>query len=266
MCHRRIGRMHPVLFDFGFFQLRTYGVLVTLGVLLGVWFAAKHLKRFSIPENKVWDVAVYAMVFGIVGARLAFVIQHWSYFQNHIDEIFKVWEGGLTFYGVLLGVIPILWAIWRYRWNFWAVLDATIPGVTLGIAIGRWGCFFNGCCYGKPTDLPWGVVYPEYSEPHLQFGGVPVHPSQIYESVGDAILFLLYLYLLKRYGQRRPGVVGAVALIFTPLVRFLVDFTRAYEPNAYILGLTFNQWIAVGLMLSGLLLLTYRLKATPSEG
>ncbi len=258
--------MHPVLFDFGFFQLRTYGVLVTLGVLLGVWFAAKHLKRFGIPENKVWDVAVYSMIFGVVGARLAFVIQHWSYFQRNPGEILAVWQGGLTFYGILLGAVPILWFIRKYRWNFWAVLDATIPGITLGIAIGRWGCFFNGCCYGKPTDLPWGVVYPPGSEPHLHFGDVPVHPSQIYESIGDAILFLLYLFLLKRIGTRKPGVVGALALIFTPMVRFLVDFTRTYEPNAYVLGFTFNQWIAIGLMLIGLILLIVRLKSDPTPG
>jgi len=254
--------VHPVLLDLGFYQVRTYGVLVTLGVLLGVWFAARHLKRFGIPSDKVWDVAVWSAIFGVVGARIAFVIQHWSYYRLNPMDILKVWEGGLTFYGILLGVVPILWAIKRYKWNFWAVLDATIPGVTLGIAIGRWGCFFNGCCYGKPTDLPWGVVYPPHSDPHTVFGDLPLHPSQIYESLGDALLFLLYIWLLKKVGVRKPGVVGALALILTPAVRFFVDFTRAYEPNAYILGLTFNQWIALGLALVGFVLLLYRWRAS----
>jgi phosphatidylglycerol:prolipoprotein diacylglycerol transferase len=246
--------MYPILFEIGGFQVRTYGVLVLLGFLVGVWFVKENLKKFGISENKVWDAAIWAMIFGVIGARLFYVIENWDYYKLNLGEIFAIWHGGLIFYGILFGVIPVLWYIYREKWNLWAVLDSTIPGITLGIAIGRWGCFFNGCCYGKPTDLPFGVVFPEGSEPHLEFVDVPVHPSQIYESFGDAILFLLYVFLLRRFGAERPGFVGSIALIFTPFVRFLVDFTRYYKLNAYIFGLTFNQWIALSIMILGVIL------------
>ncbi len=248
--------MHPVLFEIGGFEIRTYGVLVLLGFLAGVWFAKEHLKRWKIEENKVWDAAIWAMIFGIIGARLFFVIQHWEYYRLNFGEIFAIWHGGMTFYGILLGIIPVLWYLNKEKWNFWAVLDSSIPGITLGIAIGRWGCFFNGCCYGKPTDLPFGVVFPEGSEPYVEFGGVPVHPSQLYESFADALMFLLYVFLLRKYGIKKLGFVGSLALIFTPFVRFLVDFTRHYESNAYLfnLPLTFNQWIALSLMMVGVIL------------
>ncbi|MEO0138794.1 MAG: prolipoprotein diacylglyceryl transferase [candidate division WOR-3 bacterium] len=248
--------MHPILFEIGGIEIRTYGVLVLLGFLAGVWFASNHLSKFGISKDRVWDVAIWAMIFGVVGARVFFVIQHWDYYSLNPTEIFAIWKGGMTFYGILFGVIPVLWFIHKEKWNFWATLDAAIPGITLGIAIGRWGCFFNGCCYGKPTSLPFGVIFPEGSEPYIEFGGVPVHPSQIYESVGDAILFLVYLILLRKFGVKKAGLVGSLALIFTPFVRFLVDFTRHYEPNAYPFGLplTFNQWIAIVLMILGLVM------------
>ncbi len=252
--------MYPVLLDIGGLQIRTYGVLVGAAVLLGIHFASKHLSRFGISSDDVWNTAVWAILFGIAGARLAFVIQHWDYFSRNLTEIPAVWHGGLTFYGVILGAVPILWKLRKERWDFWVILDATVPAVALGLAVGRWGCFFNGCCYGKPTDLPWGVVYPPGSDPHLHFGDVPLHPSQIYESVGDALLFLFYLYMLRRVGVKRPGVVGALALVLTPLVRFFVDFTRVYEPNAYVFGLTFNQWIALTLSSMGLILLYVRMR------
>jgi len=257
--------MHPELFEIFGFPVRTYGVIVLSAFLLGVWFAANHLSKFGIPKSRVWDVAVWAMIFGIIGARALFVIQHWSYFKNNLAEIFYLWEGGMTFYGILLGVLPVLWFVKKEKWDFWATLDASIPGVTLGIAVGRWGCFFNGCCYGKPTDLPWGVVFPEGSLPYMEFGGVPIHPSQIYESIGDAFLFIVYLFLLKKFGKSKVGFVGSIALILTPFVRFLNDFTRAYEPNSYIFGLTFNQWIAIFLMIVGVILTVKRYAVSSSH-
>ncbi len=252
--------MHPVLFEVGGFEVRTYGVIVLLAFLIGVWFASRHLERFGINREKVWDVAIWAMVSGIVGARTFFVIQHWEYFKLNFVEIFEIWRGGMTFYGILFAVAPVLWFIHKERWNFWAVLDASIPGITLGTAVGRWACFFNGCCYGKPTNLPWGVVFPEGSAPYMEFGGVPVHPSQIYESVGDILLFAVYLYILSKMGTKKVGVVGSLALILTPFVRFLVDFTRFYEKTAYPFGLplTFNQLIALILMFIGLILFLKR--------
>ncbi len=248
--------MHPVLIEIGGFEIRTYGVLVLLGFLAGVWFVKENLKMWKIEESKVWDAAIWAMIFGIIGSRLFFVIQHWEYYRINFGEIFAIWHGGMTFYGVLFGIIPVLWYVNKEKWNFWAVLDSVIPGITLGIVIGRWGCFFNGCCYGKPTDLPFGVVFPEGSEPYVEFGGVPVHPSQLYESFADALMFLIYVFLIRRYGIKKPGLVGSLALIFTPFVRFLVDFTRHYESNAYPfnLPLTFNQWISLSLMIVGVIL------------
>jgi phosphatidylglycerol:prolipoprotein diacylglycerol transferase len=242
--------MFPVLLRIGGFELRTYGVMLLLAFLFGIWWTGRELAAMGIPKGKekVWDLALWIMIFSIIGARLLYVWEHWAYFSRNMGEILAVWQGGLTFYGGLLAVPAAIVFIRAHRWPFWQTADAIAPALAAGIGIGRWGCFFNGCCYGKPTGLPWGVVLPPGTEFGERFPGIHIHPSPLYESLAEWVLFFLLVFLIKKRAPY-PGFTFFFFVFFAALTRFLNDFTRAYAKTAYILPpLTFNQLIAIALM------------------
>jgi len=241
--------MFPVLLRLGNFELRTYGVLLLLAFFFGIWWTGRELAKKGIPKEKIWDLALWIMISSVIGARAVYVWEHWAYFSKNLGEVFAVWHGGLTFYGGVILAIPVA-AIFlrRNRWPFWEVTDAMAPSLAIGIAIGRLGCWFNGCCFGKPTSLPWGVVYPPDTEAFLSFEGQHVHPSPLYESFAELALFFVLLFLVKRKAPY-PGFTFFFFVFFAGLIRFLNDFTRHYADTAYILPpLTFNQLIAIALM------------------
>jgi len=238
--------MHPVLFRIGSLEIRTYGVILIIAFLAGIWWVSRKLKPYGVSSDDVWNLTITVVIAGIVGARIAFVIQHWPYFSRNIGEAFAVWHGGLTYYGGFLGALPagIAYACYK-RFPLRPTLDAVAQALALGIFIGRWACFFNGCCYGHPTGVPWCIVYPPEHETYPAC----VHPSPLYESFGNLIAFGILLILERK--KPWPGFIFAAYLFMQPLVRFLVDFTRWYEPSAFVGPLTFNQWIALGLMATG---------------
>ena len=152
--------MYPILIEFGFFKIFTYGLLVATGFLVAILLASSRAEKEGLDSQKVLDLCFYVMVSALLGARLLYVVVEYRYFLASPLEIFKFWKGGLVFYGgLILGVLISLWYLKRNQMPMWKTADLLAPSIALGQSIGRWGCFFAGCCYGKKTDVAWGITF-----------------------------------------------------------------------------------------------------------
>lgn len=235
--------MFPILFHLGPLTVRTYGALVALSFL-----ASLHLARYAarfrrIGESFLLDLVALLIVSGLLGARLFYILINLSYFREHPAESFKVWEGGLVFYGGFLMAVAVGLIFTRYKgYSVADVADSLAPSLAVGQAIGRWGCLFAGCCYGKPSALPWSI---HFSDPaSLAPLGIELHPVQIYESIGClAIAALLWRALTRR--KETHGEVFWLYLLFYGLLRFGVEFYRGDDRGFVWGGLSPSQIIAL---------------------
>ncbi|MFA6141768.1 MAG: prolipoprotein diacylglyceryl transferase [Candidatus Omnitrophota bacterium] len=212
--------MHPILLKFGPFTIYSYGVMVAMGFAVATFLAHKRAARFNIDPGKVIDIAIILIAFGILGARLLYVLLNLSFYIANPIDIVKLSNGGLVWYG---GFISAFFAVIIYvrkaKLNFWAVADLFAPYVALAQAFGRIGCFFNGCCYGKD--------------------GIPV---QIYSSIA-----LLIIFIILRVWQDNKHFAGEIFLgycVLYSLKRFLMEFLRGDNPAVFH-GLTLSQVISV---------------------
>ncbi len=234
--------MHPVLLQWGPLTLRSYGVMVALGVLLAAWWVRRAFAQRRLPDDLFYDLLIGTIAAGVVGARLMYVLLNWSTYRTNLSATVMIWvDGGLSFHGAVAGGILVGWWLCRrYRVPFWRVADAVAPALALGHAFGRFGCFLNGCCYGIPTTMPWGV---RFFNPALRVDTLPSHPTQLYEAAGLLVLFAL----LSRY-SRQPPYEGAVFIwwvIFYSVLRFVVEFWRAGATALVVNGLTQAQWLSL---------------------
>lgn len=227
--------MFPRLLSFGSFTLHTYGLLVAAGFLIGIAVAQRFARRFGLDADRVFNLAVYLALGAIVGAKLFLVIQDWRFYVQAPRELFSMeflQSAGIFYGGLIVALLVLTLYVRHFHLRWLAVGDAVAPGVAVGHAIGRLGCFSAGCCWGKPTSLPWGVTFTNpYA--HQTVGvplGIPLQPTQLYESIAEFIIFAV----LWRIGKKRgfEGQLTAVYLLAYGIVRFLVDFLRYYEPQA----------------------------------
>ena len=260
--------MFPQLLHIGSFWLGTYGVLVALGVLLGLTVAARFSAQQGIDPEKAWNLGILAILSAIVGAKLLLLLNDFSWYARHPGEIFSLATlraGGVFYGGLIAAVAASVWYIRRHRLPVLATCDAFAPGIALGHAVGRIGCFTAGCCYGKPTSLPWGVVFtnPMAREISGTPLGVPLHPTQLYESVVEFVNFFILLWLIKH--KRSDGqVIGAYMLLYG-IARYLLEFLRADPERGVVLGgwLTGTQLISILLVIIGGVLWMRRRKTVP---
>lgn len=227
--------MHPILFEIRGFAVYTYGLFVAGGIAIAFLLGLRRSKRLGIPEQVIYNLIFLAILVGILGARIIHVTAEWSYYQHHFWEIFLLRRGGLAIQGGLLfGLAAGVWYLRRKKITAQPVLDNFILYLPLGQAIGRLGCFLNGCCYGKPSNLPWAVSFP--------FLTYRVHPTEIYYVLSDAALFLI-LYIFSRT-ETKPGELTAWYLILYGFTRSAVDSLRGDLLPGF-LGLYTTQWYAV---------------------
>lgn len=250
--------MLPTLLHIGPFTIRTYGLFVAIGIFAGLRYMLYAAKKNNIPGNKVLDLVLYAVAAGIIGARLAYVLTSLPYYAQHPVEIFKLWEGGLVYYGgFIAGAIAVVAYVFSHReLRLWRLADIVAPALALGHVFGRIGCFFAGCCYGAQCTLPWAVTFsnPESFAP----AGVSRHPTQLYEAFGNLVIFIL----LDRYNRstHREGLAFAVYLVFYGVLRFCVEFLRADERGAFVLGMSPGQAISIIAMAAGIVIFIARRK------
>jgi phosphatidylglycerol:prolipoprotein diacylglycerol transferase len=247
--------MHPIAFEIDGLTLHWYGVMVALGFFAGLWLASRRAPVEGIAPQAIWDVGPWLMVGTIAGARLLYVGTYWreQFAGRPFAEVFKVWHGGLVFYGGLTGatLACVLYARWR-RQPLWKLADVLAPSIALGQVFGRIGCLLNGCCYGRPCHLPWAISFPEHNASGTP--SVPVHPTQIYEALLCLALCLGLILLHRR--KRFDGQVFAFFLMGYALLRSFVELFRGdYPPYQYLAGwVTPGHLVSVVVLAAGLLL------------
>jgi phosphatidylglycerol---prolipoprotein diacylglyceryl transferase len=223
--------MYPVLFQLGTFELRSYGVIVALSFFLGLWVSAKQARRAGLDPGLVQDFAFYALLGGIIGARIYFVLfSKPAYFLENPWEIVAIWHGGIGIIGALLGgLVAAMWYCRKQRLAFWRFADVLAPGVALGQAAGILACLLNGDSYGKPTDVAWAITY---TDPRAMAPlNVPLHPVEVYEMAAYFLVFLLVWYAGRKY--RTAGYTFLTYLAGYGVARFSVEYFRG---NPAILG------------------------------
>lgn len=250
--------LKSILFHVGGFPIHSFGLLVGLGFIVGLWTAARRAASIGLNRDAILDLGPWLLAGGLLGARALYVVSYWDRdFAGHpIADIFRIWNGGLVFYGGLAGAFFVgLWRGLRARLPVWPTADCLAPSIALGHVFGRLGCFMNGCCYGCPTDSVLGVHFPLDRVEH----GHAVHPTQIYEALLDLALFFFLAWWFRR--RRFPGEVFALYLIGYSIIRFIVELFRGDYAvlSAPIHGVfTPGQWvsfitISAGLVLWGML-------------
>jgi phosphatidylglycerol:prolipoprotein diacylglycerol transferase len=255
--------MHPILVELGKLQIRSYGFMLALSFLIGIWLAGRRAKRAGVDPQKVLDLSVIIILAAVVGSRLLYVLFHLEQYSNPL-LIFALWQGGATFYGgFILAVAAAYFWVQKNNIPFLKIADIMAPSIGLGLVFTRVGCFLSGCCFGKPTHGPLGVVFPPDSPAGsaamtlAQQQGVDhvaLHPTQVYSSIKGLAIFLALMLLQPKLKKR--GATFGLLLVLYGIGRFTIDFFRYYEENARVLaGLSFNQLISVVLIGLGLFLL-----------
>lgn len=237
--------MHPVLFEipiFGGLRIYTYGVLVALGFLAGMWWVSHEAKRVGEDPSKATDLVFYIIIAAIVGSRIAHVLlADRAHFLAEPLSFFRIWEGGLIFHGGLIAaILTAIWYTRRHRRSFWVYADIFAPAIALGHAIGRLGCLAAGCCHGLPVpggDHWWAIVFPPNA---LSFAppGVPLYPTQLFEAGGEFLIFLTLITL--RHRIRFAGRLFALYLMIYGLLRFLVEPLRGTETRDHLISNTLS--------------------------
>jgi len=256
--------MHPILFEipriiiFGWtigpVPIRLYGLMIGLGFVIGIALAARQAKKEGVSPERVLDLGVYMLLTAIVGSRFLFVLTNLHEFAGRPWEAFALWKGGLVFYGGLLAAAPVgIWYVRRHSLPVWKTADIMAPSIALGQAFGSLGCFFAGCCYGATCSLPFGITF---RDPHSMAPlGVPLFPTQLMESGGDAIIFITLLLL--RRSKKFDGQLFWAYVLFYAVLRFSIEFFRGDEIRGLYFGgaISTSQIIAIGMFcLSGIML------------
>ena len=245
--------MYPEIFHLSF--LHTYGVLVALAFLAGLWIAVRLGKQAGLNPDAVTNLGIYCALAAILGAKLMMFLIDIPYYTAHPGEIFSfsTLQAGGVFYGGLIGALLV--AAWYLRKTHLPVLrtaDIFAPGIALGHGIGRLGCFSAGCCWGVECHLPWAVTFTNPVSTQLVGVplGVPLHPTQLYESFAEFLIFgILYWRVLKPHA---PGAIISTYLVLYSAARFIVEFFRFHEQgNLWGGPLDTSQWISLALFLAG---------------
>ncbi len=261
--------MHDIAFTIGPITIHWYGIMAAIGFLAAVGVVQLKRKYADLKVEQISDLCLITIISGIVGARLFYVVQFWGQFRNNLLKIFRIDQGGLVYYGgfIFAVVAMMIYARLKKR-SLWKILDIAGPGLALGHAIGRIGCLMRGCCFGKPTSMPWGVVFPPGSPPAEQYSAaktlaeklnhtacsVPLHPVQLYECLGNLIIFGILFYLV---GKLKKGQVAALYFLLYGILRFSDEFFRGDSRGAFFGVFSPAQTICLFMIPIGIILIIY---------
>jgi phosphatidylglycerol:prolipoprotein diacylglycerol transferase len=241
--------MFPKIAEIGPLTLHTYGLLLALAFLLGIWWTSRLAGKEGMHPDTIWNIGLIIIASSLLGAKALLILVEFDYYRSNPSAIFSLdmlRSGGVFLGGVIAALAATAYYLYRNKLAWWKTADLFAPGLALGHALGRVGCFAAGCCYGTSCSLPWGVTY--HSEFAHNYVGVPLnqpmHPTQLYEAAAELVTFLALMQLLKR--KKFDGQIILAYLIIYSCVRFVLEFFRG-DSNGTILGgvLSTSQFISV---------------------
>ncbi|MFH1667866.1 MAG: prolipoprotein diacylglyceryl transferase [Candidatus Komeilibacteria bacterium] len=238
----------PILFEIGWFRVHWYGLIMVIAILVGLWVVNRLAEQQKFAKAQ-WDKLIfYILLGGLLGARLYHVFVEWTYYQEHLLDIFKVWHGGLAIHGaIIFGAVVVYLFCRRQQWSLFLVLDIMSLGIIFGQAIGRWGNYFNQEIFGQPTDLPWGIFISEINRPLELMQTVYYHPTFLYESLLNLILFIVLYFSFNKL-IRWPGLVFSGYLVGYSIIRFSLEFLRL-DHTLIIAGVRWPQIFSIFIIL-----------------
>ena len=258
--------MYPRLFEAGPITVYTYGVLLAAAYLLGLQLARVRAKARGLDANRVLDLGIYIIIAALIGAKLLLLITDFRTFSSNPRELLTLARSGGVFYGGLILAVTVARVyIRKIGLPLWTTCDVFAPGIAVGHVVGRFGCLFAGCCYGKPTTLPWGITF---TDPFAAANvgtplGVPLHPTQIYEAGAEAII-LGILLATERKGRPYPGRTFWLYMLLYAISRFIIEFFRGDERGAVGMFST-SQFISILLAPLAVVMLVYLARRTAPE-
>ncbi len=257
--------MHPILLKLGRFEIYSYGVMLAISFLIGIYWAMARAEKRGVDKNNIMDLSILVVLSAVLGSRFLYVVTHIEEFKgrwldtiNPIQSTGDIGIAGLSMLGgVVFTLIAVVFFSYKKQIPILKLFDILAPTFALGIFITRIGCFLNGCCYGNPCELPWGMIFPLTSPAGSMFQGVMIHPTQIYASLyGLAILIIL---VALDHKNRFDGFLFSWFFILYGIARFSIDFVRYYEESVMVnlMGweITINQVISLLMSVAGILLL-----------
>jgi phosphatidylglycerol:prolipoprotein diacylglycerol transferase len=239
--------MHPVLFEVGGLTIYSYGVLLAAAYLLGLQFALMRARSRGLDGQRVMDLGIWIIISALVGAKLLLLIVDFRQFTANPGEMLGLARSGGVFYGGLIAAVAVAFVYMRrHRMPLWTTTDVFAPGIALGHIVGRMGCLLAGCCFGKPTDVPWAITFtnPAAMANSGTTLGVPLHPTQLYDA-GAELLILLFLLAFERRGRPFPGRTFWSYLLLYGMSRFVVEFYRGDNRGFVFDVLSTSQFVSI---------------------
>lgn len=240
--------MYPRLLELGPLTVYSYGVLLAAAYLLALYLTVRRARQFGLDGDRVLDLGIYIIISALVGAKLLLLVVDFNYFRRQPAELWTLARSGGVFYGgLVLAFLVGLWYMRKHRLPVWTTADAIAPGIALGHVVGRMGCLLAGCCYGKPTTLPWGITFTDaFAATNV---GTPLHvalhPTQLYEA-GAELLILCGLLAFERRGRRFSGRTFWAYILLYAVSRFAIEFFRG-DPRGANFGFSTSQLISLAL-------------------
>ncbi len=250
--------MNPNIFTIGNFSIRWYSVLILLGVIIGYLLASKEAKKFDLPKDFVFDLTFWVVIFGIIGARLYYVIFNFNLYKDNIIDIFKVWNGGLAIHGgILFGFITLVIYCKIRDVNPFRMTDIAVPSLIIAQAIGRWGNFFNSEAHGPVTTLEnlKSLFIPDFIIKGMKIGGIYYHPTFLYESLWCLLGFIVILLIRKYYKYLKVGQLTCVYLMWYSVGRVFIESLRT--DSLMFMGFKVAQLVSLLCFVIGLICFIY---------
>ena len=255
--------MYPELFSLGPITVYSYGVLLAISYLVGLWLAMRRARAWGLDANRVLDLGIYIIIAALIGAKLLLLVVDFDQFRRSPADLLSLARSGGVFYGgLILAVLVAFWYVHKHRLPLWTTCDVFAPGIALGHVTGRLGCLAAGCCYGRPTSLPWGITF---TNPLAAANvgtplGIPLHPTQIYEA-GAELLILVVLLATEKRGRPFPGRTFWFYMLLYAISRFIIEFFRGDERGTVGMFST-SQFISILLAPLAVAMLVYLSRQT----
>jgi phosphatidylglycerol:prolipoprotein diacylglycerol transferase len=258
--------VYPELFSIGPITIYTYGVLLAVSYLLGLWLAMRRARKWGFDANRILDLGIYIIIAALIGAKLLLLVVDFDQFSRSPGDLLTLARSGGVFYGgLILAVVVGFWYVSRHRLPFWTTCDVFAPGIALGHVTGRLGCLAAGCCYGRPADVPWAITF---TNPLAAANvgtplGIPLHPTQVYEA-GAELLILGLLLATERRGRPFAGRTFWAYMFLYAISRFIIEIYRG-DPRGVVLGFSTSQFISLVLAPLSLIMLVWLSRQSPEH-